>query len=1067
MAPFPSSQTGPAPLSPARQQAWLLSSLAPESPLTHVPVAVGLTGELDESALRGALRDAVAADPALGECFTVTDGVPVPGASAQPVLPLLLHDLTGFGQEERAGQAEKLMDEAVRTPFDLTRGPLARACLIRSTARYHTLLIVAHRMAADHASVDMLLRNTAEAYRAAVQGTGPGAAALSGAEAGTGVKAGAGADAGGQADSRPAELPPVPELPLDRPRPDRRSLVADAVPFEVDTRTATALRALGDACGVDLPTVLFALYGVLLHRYSGQQDTVVVTPDQARPSGTPTPGPVETAVAVRYEITGEQSFRAFLGTVRRALDGAAQSGPPVSATVLLGRPEFSFRDVPRIGELGAAVAESSPVKPGAAYGDLSLRFARDGDRLTGQFLFATDVFDAATARRALDHYRRLADGVLDAPDLPLGELPILTAAEERTVAELNGVRADVPEQTFHQLFEAQAARTPDAVAVRSQRASLSYGELNALANQLADVLRELGAGPGTTVGICLGRGVRMAVAVLGVLKAGGAYVPVDPRDPAERRTGILEDARVLAVVTSDPAAVAGHRTVELDPDCTVLRGRPAQNTVAAESALSDAAYLLYTSGSTGRPKGVVVENRQLVSYTRAVLQRLGIEGPLHYAMVQPLTVDSSVTALMPPLCTGGEVHLISRDCALDAGKLADWVQAHGVDLLKIAPSHLRALQASPRFTELLPRQYLVVGGEASDWRWLRALQELVPHCRVFNHYGPTETTVGVLTFRVADHPDAAWDIAPVGIPLPGTQAHVVDGAGRPVPVGVPGELLIGGNNLARGYHRRDELTASAFVPDHIGGRPGARLYRTGDIVRRLPDGSLAFLGRRDDQIKIRGFRVALGEIEAALTGHDGVREAVVLVREDTPGDRRVVAYVAPHAPEGFRTEDLDRHLRARLSPHMVPQAVVVLDALPLSPHGKVDRGALPAPAARTASHTPALPPRNELERLVAGVWKELLPEAPSVGAEDNFFDIGGHSLLLVALQHRLQTVAARDIELLDLFRYTSVRDQAAFLAGSAGPSAPAPAPKTAGAQQNALMKRRQQQLRAKRGRPAT
>ncbi|HCA85840.1 MAG TPA: non-ribosomal peptide synthetase, partial [Streptomyces sp.] len=856
------------------------------------------------------------------------------------------------------------------------------------------------------------------------------------------------------------------ELPLDRPRPDRRSLAAEAVPFEVATGTATALRALGDSCGVGLPTVLFALYGVLLHRYSGQTDTVVATPIPGRPTGTPAPGPAEATAAVRYEITGEQSFRELLGTVRRALDGVAQTGPPVSATALLGRPGFSFRDVPRLGELAGSTPEFVTVHQGAAYGDLSLRFTQDDDRLTGQLVFATDVFDTATAHRALDHYRTLADSVINAPGLPVGELPILTAAEERTVAELNSAVADVPALTFHQLFEAQAERTPDAIAVRSQRTSLTYSELNGLANQLADLLRGLGAGPGTSTGICLDRGVRMVVAVLGILKAGGAYVPVDPRDPAERRTGILEDARVLAVVTSDPAAVAGHRTVELDTDCTALRGRPTHNVAAPDSGPSDAAYLLYTSGSTSRPKGVVVENRQLVSYTYAVLKRLGIEGPLHYAMVQPLTVDSSVTALMPPLCTGGEVHLISRDCALDAGKLADWVQTHGVDLLKIAPSHLRALQASPRFTELLPRQYLVVGGEASDWRWLCGLQQLVPHCRVFNHYGPTETTVGVLTLRVADHPDAAWDIAPIGIPLPHTQAHVVDGAGRPVPVGVPGELLIGGDNLARGYHRRDELTASAFVPDHLGGRPGARLYRTGDIVRRLADGSIAFLGRRDDQIKIRGFRVALGEIEAALTGHDGVRSAVVVVREDTPGDRRVVAYVAPHTPGTFRTEDLDRHLRERLSPHMVPQAVVVLDALPLSPHGKVDRSALPAPAAGRAAHTPALPLRNELERLVADVWKELLPEVPSVGVEENFFDIGGHSLLLVALQHKLQSVAGRDIELLDLFRHTSVRDQAAFLAGLGEPDAPTD-PKTRGVQQNALMKRRQQQLRAKRGRPAT
>ncbi|MFF7636243.1 amino acid adenylation domain-containing protein [Kitasatospora sp. NPDC008050] len=834
-----------------------------------------------------------------------------------------------------------------------------------------------------------------------------------------------GSDSGGQL----AELPGAPELPLDRAHPAQRDLRAGSVPFVVPAAATAVLRKLGEACGGGLPAAAFALYLVLLHRYSGQSELAVGVSN-----GT------EVTTPVRATVGG--SFRELVQLAGARLAEAEQAR---TATPVHLWPGFSCRSAPRVA-------------PETTSCDLNLQFSDLDGELTGRLVFATDVLDPATARRAVEHLLRLLEGATADPDRPVAELPLLTAEEEGTVAALNSVAGRPADQGFHQLFEAQAARTPDAIAVRAEGAALSYRELNSRANQLAHLLRELGVGPEVTVGLCADRDVRLMVAVLGILKAGGAYVPVDPSDPVERRDGILGDAAVQVVVATAPLDT-GHQVIQLDAHLGVLAGLPTENPPIERSARADAAYLLYTSGSTGKPKGVVIEHRQLVGYTHAVIQRLGIDGPLSFAMVQPLTVDSSVTAFAPPLCTGGEVQLISRESALDAGKLADWVQTWGVDCLKIAPSHLRALQASPRFAELLPRRLLVIGGEASDWRWLRALQHLAPHCRVVNHYGPTETTVGVLTLTVADHPDAEWQTAPIGIPLPGTQAHVVDAAGRPTPVGVAGELLIGGVNLARGYHRRDDLTAAAFVPDTLGGLPGARLYRTGDIVRRLADGTIAFLGRRDDQIKVRGFRVALGEIEAALKSHPEVRHAIAVVREDTPGDRRVVAYIEPHSTE-FSTAGLERHLRARLSPHMVPQAMVTLDRLPLSGHGKVDRSKLPRPAEPADTATP-LPPRNELERLVARVWQEVF-HAEAVGTEQNFFDLGGHSLLLVELHHRLRAATGQEIELLDLFQHTTVRAQAELLSQQKQGAAPATT-RGRGAQQNALLKRRQQQLQAKRG----
>jgi amino acid adenylation domain-containing protein len=613
---------------------------------------------------------------------------------------------------------------------------------------------------------------------------------------------------------------------------------------------------------------------------------------------------------------------------------------------------------------------------------------------------------------------------------------------------------------FHESFEERAAASPDAIAVRADEGTLTYDELNRRANQVAHCLRGLGVGPEVTVGVCLDRGLRMAAAVLGVLKAGGAYVPVDPRDPVERRAGILRDAEAaVTLVDADGDAVGVGHAIRLDAAWSAVADLPEVNpSWVAGPAATRAAYILYTSGSTGAPKGVVVENRQLASYTRAVIERFAIDRPLRFAMVQPLSVDSSVTALVPPLCTGGEVHMISRNRALDADRLAEWTRTHGVDVLKIAPSHLRALQASPRFADLLPRRILVVGGEASDWQWLRGIQDRAPGCRVFNHYGPTETTVGVLTLAVADHPDADWHTAPIGVPLPGTVAYVVDAEGAPVADGEIGELLIGGGNVARGYHRRDELTAAAFIRDAFGGSADGRLYHSGDLVRRLPGGTIAFLGRRDDQIKIRGFRVEPGEIDAALLSHPGVRHAVTIVREDEPGARRLVGYAEVVEPGLFDTALLEGHLRDRLPAHMVPEALVILAELPRSAHGKIDRNALPAPVPQPARSAARAARGDGLERVVAEAWTEILRRP--VGPDQNFFDVGGHSLLMVELQHRLRTATGREVDLLDLFSHPSVRAQAALLAGA--DSRPAAATTRAAARPNAALAGRRQQ-RTRRG----
>lgn len=588
--------------------------------------------------------------------------------------------------------------------------------------------------------------------------------------------------------------------------------------------------------------------------------------------------------------------------------------------------------------------------------------------------------------------------------------------------------------TFALAVQQQAVRTPTAIAIRDSDGSITYDELNRRANRLAHHLRSHGVGPETTVGICMERSRLMIIALLGILKAGGAYVPVDPGDPEHRRDLILSDAAVALVMAA--------------PDVEAITAGPDHDLPGSDEAANHAAYLLYTSGSTGVPKGVVVENRHLMAYVNAVLDRLGLANPMSFAMVQPLSVDSSVTAFAPTLCHGGQVHLISRESALDPDKLADWVQRWGVDALKIAPSHLRALQSSPRFAELLPRRVLVVGGEASDWRWMQELQRLAPDCRVFNHYGPTETTVGVTTFAVADHLDrTGWDVTPIGKPLPGARIHIVDDAGRPVADGDAGELLVGGPQVARGYRNRADLTDKAFIADPFTPGEVGRLYRTGDMAIRQVDGTIMFFGRRDDQIKIRGFRVAIGEIDAAIRSCPGVRLAATIVREDVAGDSRVVSYVEP-GPE-FDDAELQTHLRRRLSPHMIPSAVVTLSRLPLSSHGKVDRSALPMPVVVEPGGVPL---GDGLPSRIADIWRDLL-KTGVVDLDRNFFDAGGHSLLLVELQHRLSALTGQPVDLMDLFQHTTIRSQALL----ATQRPPVTTEKARTPQRSALAARRQHQ----------
>jgi len=622
---------------------------------------------------------------------------------------------------------------------------------------------------------------------------------------------------------------------------------------------------------------------------------------------------------LRTDLSGNPTFRELLARGRRiSLEAHAHQDIPfekIVAELQLKRDSsrramyevlFQLRNYPRhVGEIGDLVIDEYEPECVASLVDISLAIREEKDGLECRFDYSTDLFEAATIERMGKHFRRLLEGVVVDPSRRLSDLPILTEAErQQLLVEWNDTKRDYPkDKCIHELFEAQVERSPDAVAVVFEDKHLTYRELNQRANQLAHHLRKLGVGPEVLVGICMERSLEMVVGLLGILKAGGAYVPLDPTYPKERLAFMLEDTQAPVLLTQERliGRLPEHKanTTCLGTDWEVSARESGENLVP-NARPENLVYVIYTSGSTGRPKGVLIEHQQILNYVKGIRDRFNLEPGAASAMVQPLSFDSSQTVIFPSLISGGCLHVISEDKVSDPQGLSEYFCHFPIDLLKITPSHLAGLQTASHPERIMPRQLLVLGGEASRSHWVATLQGLAPNCTIVNHYGPTEATVAVLTYSVDKNrlPPGSSTL-PLGRPLANTQIYLLDQNLQPVPIGVPGELHIGGDALARGYLNRPDLTAENFIPNPFSDKPGARLYKTGDLARYLPDGNIEFLGRMDYQVKIRGFRIELDEIEAVLGQHPAVRETVVIAREDTLGSRRLIAYIVPrpeHAP---------------------------------------------------------------------------------------------------------------------------------------------------------------------------
>ncbi|GGK81471.1 hypothetical protein Ppa06_48630 [Planomonospora parontospora subsp. parontospora] len=1036
----------PVPLSFGQERLWFMEQFAPGSAAYTIPISLRLRGPLDPDRLELALRAVVARHESLRMRFPADeDGRPyvVVGETADIELRRATAD--------EASAADLFSAEAARA-FDLAEGPLIRSILVRLAEDDHALLVTVHHIAADGWSTEILTEELRALY---------GGADLPDPEVRYGDYAlwqrerpVAEADLDHWRE-RLAGVPPL-ELPADGRRAAEQTFAGASHAFRLDRELVDAVARLAGEGGATLYMALLAAYQVLLGRHSGQEDFAVGSPVGGRPRREleGVIGLFVNMLAMRAELGGDPTFRELLARVRRSATEAYAhqelpferlvgelgvvrdvSRPPVFQVVLTLQ---SYRDDRRDGWPGLT-AEPFGMEARAARFDLELFLEEEPDGLHGVFVYNRDLFGAETVASLASHLETLLRAAAAEPDTRISELEIVTPGERaRILSHAAGPREPYDrEATLGALFRAQAARTPEAVAVEFEDVRLTYAELDARSGRLARRLRGLGVGPGARVAICAERSPELVAGLLGVLKAGGAYVPLDPDYPADRLAFMLADAEVTALLlqraVADRLPPTGAVTVPLedawDETAWDETADGPEDEPPPSASPSDVAYMIYTSGSTGRPKGVPNTHAAIVNrldwMQRAHRLSGGNAGDAGDVVLQktPAGFDVSVWEFFWPLVTGARLLLARPGGHRDAAYLRDLIAERGVTTMHFVPSMLAAFLSEEGIERCTSLRRVVCSGEELAPHVAERFFARLPGVELYNLYGPTEAAVDVTRWRCVPG-DAT---VPIGHPVQNTELYVLDRHLRPVPFGVPGELHIGGVQLATGYHARPGLTAERFVPDPFG-PPGARLYRTGDLVRLRRDGAIVFLGRIDTQVKIRGQRIELGEIESVLREQPGVAEAVAVVREDgAPGDRRLAAYVVPETrpeaaldPAGLRAA-----LKAVLPDAMVPSAIVVLDALPLSPNGKLDRAALPAPQRHGEPGGRGAGPRTPAEQAIAGLWRELLG-VETVGVDDDFFELGGHSLVAVQAVARLRKVlpgleGGRAVGVMDLFKHPTVR----------------------------------------------
>ena len=1047
------------PLSFAQQRLWFLEQWEPGSQAYLLPYAWRLRGAFERTALEASLTTLTARHESLRTTCAVVEGQPVQVIA--PVAPVALpfRDLSTLSNSAKESELERLIHHETHQPFDLITGPLWRGQLLRLGTEEHVLLLTIHHIITDGWSMGILFQELNTLYAAQVTG-------------------------------QPATLPPLPiqyadfaiwqrhwlqgdvldrqltywrtqlaeaspslDLPTDFPRPLKQTYRGDCQAFTLPPPLTQALKALSQQEGGTLFMTLLAAFQLFLFQYTGQRDFLVGTPIAGR-THTELEGLIGffvNTLVLRTRITGKESFRDLVRQVRETcLEAYAHQDLPFEKLVEVLRPVrdpsrhplfqvlFQLHQANSTTELDLANLDVTPLfsNTHTAKFDLSLRLVLRGETLQGTVTFNTELFEASTIKRLTAHYHMLLEALVANPTGPVSQLPLLTEAErQQLLVDWNPpVSQELPTLCIHHLFETQATSMPEAIAVVFEDQHLTYSELNARANQLANYLRRQGIEPEVRVGVCLERGVDLIISLLAILKAGGAYVPLDPSTPTNRLRFMLEDAGVAVVLTS--LALQRQLAVCLDPVETpglaralvividrewpppLLTERPTSSLQTVHAA--NLAYVMYTSGSTGQPKGVSIPHRAVV---RLIQNPTYVSWPAQVTCLQfaSPSFDAATFEIWACLVQGGKL-VLGPPFLPSLDELGALLQRHQITILWLTAGLFHQL-VDWNIKALSPVQTLLAGGDVLSPAHVRRLVEQLPNCQLINGYGPTENTTFTCCFPIPLTEDLGNSV-PLGRPIAQTQVYVLDAQQHLVPRGVTGELCIGGLGLGRGYHRQPDMTAEKFIPHPFSPVPGERLYRSGDMVRYRPDGTLDFLCRRDHQVKIRGYRIECGEIETILFTHPAIREVIVLPREDNLGNKRLVAYIVTEAGASPHISEFRDFLGQSLPPYMIPTDFVFLDAFPLTSNGKVDRNKLPMENQQFFQEEETyVAPRNYMERQLTKIWETVLERQP-IGVTDNFFNLGGESLMAVRLCSEIERALQKKIPVPLIFHAQTIEQLA-------------------------------------------
>jgi amino acid adenylation domain-containing protein/non-ribosomal peptide synthase protein (TIGR01720 family) len=1076
------------PLSFAQQRLWFLDQLVPANAFYNLPISIRSVYPLNVPLLERCLNEIVRRHESLRTTFSMVNGQPVQVVGHPGPVPLPVTDLSALPSADREVEARRLVDEEARRPFDLAKGPLLRCGVLRLGATDHLFLVTMHHIVSDGWSMGVFARELGELYAAFVVGRPCPLRELPVQYSDYAVwqrKRLVGELLEQQLQYWREKLQGISalQLPTDRPRPVVQSFRGASVPVELSPTLIGALRLLGQSESCTPFMTLLAGFNTLLSRYSGQEDVVVGVPvagrDRAEVEGII--GFFVNTLVMRGDLSGNPSFRELLRRVREAATGAyAHQELPFEKLVEELQPErdlsrnplfqVTFQLVSGLPRPNANVpsqalasqTSSASVNPhsitgerGSAVFDLGFNLWEGPDGgVQGYAEYSTDLFDADTVLRMTRHWRRILEAAAAKPDAPLLSLPLLSEAErQQMLVEWNQTDTDYPREVcVHELFCRQAELTPDAVAVACEDRQLTYRELACRAALVARRLIQRGVERGRVVGICLERSEQLVVGLLGILKCGATYLPLDPSYPLQRLAFMIENAQTCIVMTeagrlnlfkevlrnrSSMQETAGTATqvislqeLEAAPAVDPELDSSTASTLSEErsgATADDVAYVMYTSGTTGRPKGACIPHRAIIRLVKNS-NYITLSSRDTVAQASSISFDAATFEIWGALLNGARLSILQKDSLLSCNAFSEQVVANGFTVLFLTTALFNQLV---RQDPAVFRSFrcLLVGGEAADPEAVRQVLRAAPPQQLVHIYGPTENTTFSTWHLVREVPEGAVTV-PLGHPISNTSCYVLDARMEPVPIGVSGELYLGGDGLACGYLNAPDLTAEKFVPDRFANTPGRRLYRTGDIVRRLAGGELAFVGRNDNQVKIRGFRVESGEVETVLAACPGVQEGVVLLRQDAPGQKRLVAYVVPKAGSAPSISELRQFVQEHLPTYMIPSVFIVLDTLPLTPSGKVDRRALPEPDyVRPDLQTQWVQPGTPAEKLLAQIWAQVL-RLEKVGIHDNFFELGGDSILSIQIIGRAKQVGLH-LTPQQLFQHQTVAGLAAVARASA------------------------------------